>query len=105
MIYLPQLTMNYIVKYNFIFDEYTTPAVPSVTMHGLGAEDGVYQRSAGAQSDPTWRHVPEGGAGGEQEELPEESSPPGGAGGDTEGETPIGLTTEKNPMRKVWLKR
>lgn len=63
-----------------------TPALLSVTMHGLGAEDGVHQRSAGAQSDPTWRHVPEGGAGGEQEELPEESASSGGAGGVTEGE-------------------
>lgn len=61
-------------------------AVLSVTMHGLRAEDGVYQRSAGAQSDPTWRHIPEGGAGGEQEELSEESAPPGGAGGVAEGE-------------------
>lgn len=55
-------------------------------MHGLRAEDGVYQRAAGAQSDPTWRHIPEGGAGGEQEELSEESAPPGGAGGGAEGE-------------------
>lgn len=55
-------------------------------MHGLRAEDGVYRRSAGAQSDPTWRHIPEGGAGGEQEELSEESAPPGGAGGVAEGE-------------------
>lgn len=55
-------------------------------MHGLGAEDGLHQRSAGAQSDPTWGHVLEGGAGGEQEELPEESCPPGGSGRVTEGE-------------------
>lgn len=75
-----------------------TPALLSVTMHGLRAEDGVYQRSAGAQSDPTWRHVPEGGAGGEQEELPEESSSSRGAGGVTEGETlnVKGLVTHSN---------
>lgn len=66
-----------------------TPAVPSVAMHGLRTEDGVRQRSAGAQSDPTWRHVPEGGAGGEPEDLPEESSSFGGSGRVTEGETPI----------------
>lgn len=58
-----------------------------VTVHGLGAEDGVYQRSAGAQSDPTWRHLPERGAGGEQEELSEKSSPAGVSGRITEGET------------------
>lgn len=58
-------------------------------MHGLGAEDRVYQRSAGAQSDPTWRHVSEGGTGGEQEELPEESTSSGGSGRVTEGETLI----------------
>ena len=61
-------------------------AVLSVTMHGLRAEDGLHQRAAGAQSDPTWRHVPEGGAGGEQEELPEESSSYGGSGRVPEGE-------------------
>lgn len=55
-------------------------------MHGLGAEDRFHQCPAGAQSDPTWRHVPEGGAGGEQEELPEESCPSGGSGRVTEGE-------------------
>lgn len=66
-----------------------TPAAPSATMHGLRAEDGLQQRSAGAQSDPTRRLVPEGGAGGEQEELPEESSPHGGAGGVAEGETRV----------------
>lgn len=57
-------------------------------MHGVGAEDGLHQRPDGAQSDPTWRHVPQGGAGGEPEELPEEGSPPGGAGRVAEGETP-----------------
>lgn len=61
-------------------------AVPSVAMHGLGAEDGVHQRPARAQPDPTRRRVPEGGAAGEQEELPEESSPAGGAGRVSEGE-------------------
>lgn len=55
-------------------------------MHGLRAEDGFHQRSAGAQSDPTRRHVPEGGAGGEQEELPEESSSSGDFGGVAESE-------------------
>lgn len=40
-------------------------ALCSVTMHGVGAEDRFYQRSPGARSDPTRRHVPEGGAGGE----------------------------------------
>lgn len=67
-------------------------AVPSVTMHGLGAEDGLHQRPAGAQSDPTRRHVPEGGAGGEQEELPEESSSSGGPGGVAEGETDANMS-------------
>lgn len=28
--------------------------VPSVAMHGVGAEDGVHQRPAGARSDPAW---------------------------------------------------
>lgn len=65
---------------------YITPAVCSVTMHGLRAEDRLYQRSPGAQSDSTWRHVPKGGAGGEQEELPEKSSSSGGSGGVAEGE-------------------
>lgn len=63
-------------------------------MHGVGAEDGLHQRSAGAQSDPAWRHVPAGGDGGEPEELPEESASPGGAGGVTEGEGRITLTPE-----------
>lgn len=61
-------------------------------MHGVGAEGGLQQRSAGAQPDPAWRLVPQGGAGGEQEELPEESSAHGGAGGSAEGETPIAST-------------
>lgn len=74
---------------------YLFMTVTSVTMHGLRAEDWLHQRSAGAQSDPTWRHVPERGAGGEQEELPEESSSPGEPGGVTEGETRIGCTAEK----------
>lgn len=68
-------------------NSFMTPAALSATMHGLRAEDGLQQRSAGAQSDPTRRLVPEGGAGGEQEELPEESSAHGGAGGVAEGET------------------
>lgn len=55
-------------------------------MHGLRAEDGFYQRSPGAQSDPTRRHVPKGGAGGEQEELPEKSPSSGGSGRVAEGE-------------------
>lgn len=58
----------------------------SVAVHGDGAEDGLHQRSAGAQSDPAWRHVPERGAGGQQEELPEESSSSGGSGRISEGE-------------------
>ena len=62
-------------------------------MHGVGAEDGLHQRSAGAQSDPTWRHVPEGGAGGEQEELPEESCSSGEPGRGAEGETHIDYST------------
>lgn len=66
-------------------------------MHGLGAEDGLFQRSAGAQSDPTWRHVPEGGAGGEPEELPEESSAPGGPGGDAQGET-----VRQEKFERIW---
>lgn len=57
-------------------------------MHGLGAEGGLQQRSAGAQPDPTRRLVSQGGAEGEQEELPKEGSAYGGAGGGTEGETP-----------------
>lgn len=61
-------------------------------MHGLGAEDGLQQRSAGAQPDPAWGLVPQGGAGGEQEELQEESSAHGGAGGGAEGESPITWT-------------
>lgn len=60
---------------------------PPVTMHGLGAEVGVHQRSAGAQSDPTWRHIPERGAGGEQEELSEKSFKAGGSSRLTEGKT------------------
>ena len=77
-----------------LIDCILTFAVPSVTMHGVGAEDGLHQRSAGAQSDPAWRHVPAGGDGGEPEELPEESASPGGAGGVTEGEGRITLTPE-----------
>lgn len=61
-------------------------------MHGVGAEDRLQQRSAGAQPDPAWRLVSQGGAGGEQEELPEESSAHGGAGGGAEGEAPITWT-------------
>lgn len=52
-------------------------------MHGLGAEDGVQQ------CYPTWKCIPEGGAGGELEELPEESCSPGGTGRVTEGQTAI----------------
>lgn len=77
-----------------LIDCILTLVVPSVTMHGVGAEDGLHQRSAGAQSDPTWRHVPAGGDGGEPEELPKESTSPGGPGGVTEGEGRITLTPE-----------
>lgn len=56
-------------------------------MHGLGAEGGLQQRSAGAQPDPTRRLVSQGGAGGEQEELPKEGPAYGGAGGDAKGDT------------------
>lgn len=84
-----------------LIDCILTLVVPSATMHGVGAEDGLHQRSAGAQSDPTWRHVPEGGDGGEPEELPEESSSPGGAGGVTEGETRITVTPENAQKSSV----
>lgn len=67
-------------------------AAPTAAVHGFGAEDGLQQRSAGAQPHPAWRLLPQGGAGGEQEELPEESAAHGGAGGGAEGETPIVLT-------------
>lgn len=89
-----------LVSISNIFDCYMTPAVPAVTMHGVGAEDGVHQRPAGAQSDPTRGHVPERGAGGEQEELPEESSSPGGSGRVPEGETPVSLTPEEKKIRR-----
>jgi len=75
------------VNLNAFLNNKTTPVGRSAAMHGVGAEDGLHQRSAGAQSDPAWRHVPEGGAGGEPEGLPEESSPSGGAGRVSEGET------------------
>lgn len=58
-------------------------------MHGVRVEDGLQQRPAGARPDPAWRLVSQRGAGGEQEELPEESTAHGGAGGGAEGETPI----------------
>lgn len=64
----------------------------TAAMHGVRAEDRLQQRSAGAQPDPAWRLVSQGGAGGEQEELPEESPAHGGAGGGAEGETPITWT-------------
>lgn len=60
---------------------------PSVAVHGLRAEEGLHQRPAGAQSHPAWRHTPEGGAGGEPQELPEESCSPGAVGGLSEGQT------------------
>lgn len=75
------------------------PGVPSVTMHGLRAEDGVHERPAGAQPDPTWRHLPEGGAGGEQEDLSEKSSTVGGSGWVTAGGSQFGLNNETN---QVW---
>lgn len=58
---------------------------PSATLPGLPAEEGLHRRSSGAQSHPAWRHTPEGGAGGEPEELPEEGRPAGAAGGVSEG--------------------
>lgn len=60
-----------------------TPAAP---VHGVGAEEGLHQRPPGAQPHPARRHTPEGGAGGEPEELPEEGRPPGAAGGVAEGQ-------------------
>lgn len=63
------------------------PDVFLAAMHGLRAEGGVFPRAVGAQSDPAWRHFPEGGAGGEQEELPEKSNSTGGAGRVTKGQT------------------
>lgn len=58
----------------------------SATLPGLRAEEGLHQRSSGAQPHPAWRHPPEGGAGGEPEELPEEGRSPGAAGGVSEGQ-------------------
>lgn len=63
----------------------TPPPLP-VTLPGVGAEEGLHQCSSGAQSHPAWRHTPEGGAGGEPEELPQEGRPPGAAGGVFEGQ-------------------
>lgn len=60
---------------------------PPVTLPGVRAEEGLHQRSSGAQSPPAWRHTPEGGAGGEPQELPEEGRPPGAAGGVFEGQS------------------
>lgn len=60
---------------------------PSVAVHGVRAEEGLHQCPAGAQSHPAWRHTPEGGAGGEPQELPEESCSPGAVGGLSEGQT------------------
>ena len=79
-----------------ISDEYISTLV---TMHGLRAEDRVHERPAGAQPDPTWRHLPEGGAGGEQEDLSEKSCATGGSGGVAAGESHL----ETNQVWNVWL--
>lgn len=71
---------------------FLSPAALTAAVHGVGAEDGLQQRSAGAQPDPARRLLSQGGAGGEQEELPEEGAAHGGAGGGAEGETPTAWT-------------